>query len=52
MSKRVKGRQNVRRMRIGCLDRECTACEDKEYVAKYAVATFTDETSVLVVLRQ
>lgn len=48
MGQRVKDGQSVRRMRIG---RECTACEDKKGRGQYAVATFTDETSV-VVLRQ
>lgn len=51
MGQRVKDGQSVRRMRIGRLDRECTACEDKKGRGQYAVATFTDETSV-VVLRQ
>lgn len=51
MGQRVKDGQSVRRMRIGRLDRECTACEDKKGRGQYVVATFTDETSV-VVLRQ
>lgn len=52
MGQRVKDGQSVRRMRIGRLDRECTACEDKKgRGGQYVVATFTDETSV-VVLRQ